>query len=306
MRNIYKIWSGSKRKWYTFSSLNELESFFSGEKCLNCRIPLKIDKEAMRIRCPKCGGSVGIVAEKDVPEGRDWVEKALIGNIIHKETNGEDFSLWTLSARLPSDVWEKVKEYFNYYGSEEMMEGGCDFWGESFRGWATTAPEKVEQILREEAEKAATPLEREEVEILQEKERALMEEVVATIAKKEQLRELVSEVDEAFRGAEIPDPKKESPEEASKYMSGFEKMKVSGESIDDPFNETDIYGSGHYWTITPEHIWSIEIRGMDGDDWSRNNVETGGAGGIGWRIPRTEELVEKIRKIREWSKEVEA
>ncbi|MBK7814503.1 MAG: hypothetical protein IPJ52_09450 [Rhodocyclaceae bacterium] len=35
--------------------------------------------------------------------------------------------------------------------------------------------------------------------------------------------------------------------------------------------------------------------GMDGDNWSANNVRTGGAGAIGWRMPRTDEAETILR-----------
>jgi hypothetical protein len=47
----------------------------------------------------------------------------------------------------------------------------------------------------------------------------------------------------------------------------------------------NIYGGGDWFVVTADSIWYVRNNGMDGDDWSRNNVQTGGAGGIGWRIP---------------------
>lgn len=52
-----------------------------------------------------------------------------------------------------------------------------------------------------------------------------------------------------------------------------------------------LYGGGEWFIVGPEYIWHVRNNGMDGDDWSRNNVRTGGAGAIGWRIPTTPELI---------------
>lgn len=58
--------------------------------------------------------------------------------------------------------------------------------------------------------------------------------------------------------------------------------------------EPDIYGGGSWFVIQPDAIWWVENNGADGDDWSRNNVRTGGAGAIGWRIPTDPGLVDQI------------
>lgn len=61
----------------------------------------------------------------------------------------------------------------------------------------------------------------------------------------------------------------------------------------------DVYGGGDWFVLQPEAgwIWYIQNNGADGDDWSRNNVGTGGAGAIGWRIPFDEELAEELRQL---------
>lgn len=47
----------------------------------------------------------------------------------------------------------------------------------------------------------------------------------------------------------------------------------------------------------PRAIWYVVNNGADGDDWSRNNVRTGGAGAIGWRLPHTAELEAEVRAV---------
>jgi hypothetical protein len=46
-------------------------------------------------------------------------------------------------------------------------------------------------------------------------------------------------------------------------------------------------------------VWYVQNNGADGDDWSANNVRTGGAGAIGWRVGRTEELIEQLDALGE-------
>jgi len=57
----------------------------------------------------------------------------------------------------------------------------------------------------------------------------------------------------------------------------------------------NIYGGGERIIIGDDKIWYVQNNGADGDDWSRNNVRTGGAGAIGWYVPRTPDLERRIR-----------
>lgn len=57
------------------------------------------------------------------------------------------------------------------------------------------------------------------------------------------------------------------------------------------------YGGGAWYVIGTNHIWYVQNNGMSGDTWARNNVRTGGAGAIGWRVPHTPELETTLRRI---------
>lgn len=61
----------------------------------------------------------------------------------------------------------------------------------------------------------------------------------------------------------------------------------------------DLHGGGAWFVIEPEAIWLVENNGADGDDWSLNNVHTGGAGAIGWRVPEDREVAQRIRELHE-------
>jgi hypothetical protein len=47
----------------------------------------------------------------------------------------------------------------------------------------------------------------------------------------------------------------------------------------------------------PRSIWYVVNNGHDGDDWSANNVRTGGAGAVGWRLPWSAELEASVRAL---------
>lgn len=67
-----------------------------------------------------------------------------------------------------------------------------------------------------------------------------------------------------------------------------------GERVLDTQN---IYGGGTWFVIGTEHIWHVRNNGMDGDNWSYNNVATGGAGGIGYRIAFDAEIATELRRL---------
>lgn len=71
-----------------------------------------------------------------------------------------------------------------------------------------------------------------------------------------------------------------------------------GEQID--VAPQNLYGGGNWFVVEPDgqYIWHITNNGMDGDDWSRNNVGTGGAGAIGFRFPATPERLEIVDAAR--------
>lgn len=57
----------------------------------------------------------------------------------------------------------------------------------------------------------------------------------------------------------------------------------------------DIYGGGAWLHVDGDDLFYVRNNGMDGDDWSRNNYPTGGAGAICYRIPGSAHLVAEIR-----------
>jgi hypothetical protein len=208
-----------------------------------------------------------------------WEVKALTGNIITKVTKGEDFDLYALTATLPTQIWAKIKHLTQYIKSDEDMEGGCDFGGENYKGW--TIASGADKLLIEIAEKTANPAQREMVKtILAEKDEAKKAAEVRKQEKQEK-QQTLNEVLVAFENAEYPEG----------------NFNPEGERIEDPFYPLDIYGGGRFFIVGKEEIWFVKNNGHDGDDWSRNNIQTGGAGGIGTRIEYTADIAEKIRLL---------
>lgn len=73
-----------------------------------------------------------------------------------------------------------------------------------------------------------------------------------------------------------------------------ERAEPAGDVVLDTFN---IHGGGERIIIGNDKVWYVRNNGMDGDDWSRNNVRTGGAGAIGWYVPKTPDIEQRIRRV---------
>lgn len=59
-----------------------------------------------------------------------------------------------------------------------------------------------------------------------------------------------------------------------------------------------LYGGGSWFVIEPdgETLWYVQNNGGDGDMWEYNNVSTGGAGALGWRV-KDKALVDEIKAL---------
>ena len=180
--------------------------------------------------------------------------------------NTEDFgTVYSLSTRVPPSIWNQIKEYFFFSGDDSEMGGDADF---MTLGWITVNPLAVEEILSVKPELR-----------ISEREKQAKERKKKAEAQKEVINNIKKQIKFHFKEAEKP--KKEQP---------------LGEIIQDPLNPENIYGSGHWWVIGPDWIWDIQNNGMDGDNWGNNNVQTHGAGAIGFRKPHSESLESLIRQ----------
>lgn len=56
------------------------------------------------------------------------------------------------------------------------------------------------------------------------------------------------------------------------------------------------YGSGDVFIVNEDHVYFIEVHGMDGDDWGRNNIANHA---LGWRVAADTALIERIKTVRD-------
>jgi len=62
-------------------------------------------------------------------------------------------------------------------------------------------------------------------------------------------------------------------------------------------NTQNIYGGGDWFVIGADCLWYVQNNGADGDNWSYNNVRTGGAGAIGWKTPMDPQVREVLLSL---------
>lgn len=118
----------------------------------------------------------------------------------------------------------------------------------------------------------ATPEEEAELEAKEQAERDRQERMKRTVAEVAAIRQRIKKEGEQ--------PEKWSVAEGDRLL-----------------NTGTIYGGGDWFVVGEEWIWYVQNNGGDGDDWRPNNVRTGGAGAIGWRIPFDPEVAEALRRL---------
>ena len=75
------------------------------------------------------------------------------------------------------------------------------------------------------------------------------------------------------------------------------RVEPFAETIHFPSQGFDALGGGTEYAIEPDGIWVIANHGSDGDDWSRNNYATGGAGAIARRYPYNQHVALLMREV---------
>jgi hypothetical protein len=107
------------------------------------------------------------------------------------------------------------------------------------------------------------------------------------------------------READAAETRRQRSERHAEIRAIRERIKSDGERPDGMhategdrlIDSQTIYGGGEWFVVGAVWIWYCANNGHDGDDWSQNNVRTGGAGAIGWRLPRTDELANRLREL---------
>ena len=219
--------------------------------------------------CPKCGKTLSIVkTPADYrAEAEERERKAREDLRLEPAGRTEDFGMaYRLTARLERSEWAKIAHLMQYVTTDDEMGMNAD---DHTLGWVTFSPTEVEAALGITGDRT----------LAAQREAAQRRRDDPVRARRRAIAQRVKEIAREIRETG------ESPE-----------------GLNDPvgdrlFDTQDIYGGGDWFVVGPEHLWHVQNNGMDGDNWSYNNVRTGGAGAIGFRVPASSPLTEELRSL---------
>ncbi len=197
--------------------------------------------------CKKCGGKI------EVGQKIEWAKG-----------EGAEHIECPKVEEAPHKVYFKKEHKQNYTGKIVKMDGKYYFVlrtsyryipedGMSF-GLGMESGYVITAHCREATDEEIAPLIAEEKKKAEEKE------------EKERLEKLAREIKE----------KGERPEGTLPMPEGEEFI----------IREFNIYGGGKKIIDDGNYLWLIQNNGADGDNWEYNNIQTGGAGAIGWRLKK--------------------
>lgn len=207
---------------------------------------------------------------------------------------------FTLAQRLPAYVWALIKPFANYHeGDEDDIEWADDMGimvdVSSLRGWFYTS-KAISTLLNFGYKVAYYNTEIQSVEDLS----GVKDKIKAQ-------SEAWNKAFDLFSAA-----KKELRQEfrnlynSGEYMSESDCDKIRifqeilFENLDIP--GANIYGGGFWMHADDKFLYLVQNNGMDGDDWSRNNYGTGGAGAICMRVPLTNSIASLLKRACDFEK----
>ncbi len=214
--------------------------------------------------CPKCGKTLPIVkTPADFrAEAEERKRKAREDLRLVPAGMTEDHGMaYRLTARLERSEWAKIAHLMQYVTTDDEMGMNAD---DHTLGWVTFSPTEVEAALGITGDRTLAARRRRKDPIMA-RRRAIAQRI----------KEIAHEIRETG-----------------------EKPEGHNDPVGDRlFDTQDMYGSGDWFVLGQEFLWYVQNNGMEGDNWSYNNVRTGGAGAIGYRVPATSSLVAELRRL---------
>jgi len=219
--------------------------------------------------CPKCGKTLPIIrspadhkaeVEEKARQARENLRLVPAGMT-------EDFgTAYRLTTRIERSEWAKIARYMLYVTTEDSMGMDAD---DHNLGWVTFYPREVEEALGITGDRT----------LAAQREAAKRRREAPAEVRKRAIVQRVKEIAHEIR-------------ETGERPDG-----TNAPAGDRLFDTQDVYGGGDWFVVGPDHLWYIQNNGMDGDNWSLNNVRTGGAGAIGYRVPATSPLAAELRRL---------
>ena len=211
---------------------------------------------------------------------------------------------YQISNRLPKEVWQIARPFAKYYSAkdEEFQELVDDMaWGVSawdLAGWYYTI-EAMQVFLKKNYKVSfygslinSDALIQPQIDAIrkQMQEKRMRKEVAEKKAN-EKRASVKAEIREAFKSAECPETK------ILKESGAIGLAKITAPELG--YEGPTIYGGGQWFLIDDEYFYLVRNNGGDGDDWSRSNMSTGGAGAICFRAQRSGKINKLIATISE-------
>lgn len=194
-----------------------------------------------------------------------------------------------LNRKVGPDKWEAIKQYFRYLSYADLAD-----WHDQM--------DNFDEAEKYEGRRGGEWFVRnaEDIPVVEDILGILPENRLAVLQGK-----WAAEAEEEKRAAQEAAEKRRAEEEAKlrlfdpaegEYVPGSHRLQGTWVKWRDGH---DIYGAGTEFLVEEggQHVWLVVNNGMDGDDWSRNNVQTGGAGAIGHRFPLTPERLAFLRSL---------
>lgn len=219
--------------------------------------------------CPKCGKTCVIVkspadyrAEAAERERKTREDLRLVPAGM-TEDHGMAYRLTT---RLDRSEWAKIAKHMLYVTTDDEMGMDAD---DHNLGWVTFYPREVEEALGITGDRT----------VAGQREAAKRRRDDPALARRRAIVQRVKEIAHEIR------------------ETGERPEGMNDPAGDRLFDTQDIYGGGDWFVLGPEYLWYVQNNGMDGDNWSYNNVRTGGAGGIGHRVSATSPLAAELHQL---------
>lgn len=262
---------------------SEIKEKFNNHPSLESVLNTEYEKYLVKWSDNEGGMTVEVLPE---PQSQPETEPELPENIDFGYFNG--FSAYVLHNRLPKSVWAHVKPFATYHnGGEEDAEwlddmGYYNVEAKDCKGWYYT--KEALYALAKNGYKVSfndvpVPYKKFEKDFFDgldsaekihyDKKAAEKAEIQRKYNYREQVKKCFYELWHNAREL--------TPEEViTRKIKDLPQITCKGIGVEGH----NIYGGGIYLAEDDDNLYIVKNNGMDGDDWSRNNMNTGGAGAI--------------------------
>lgn len=195
-----------------------------------------------------------------------------------------------METRLSADLWGKIKKYATYHkGDDEDMEflddqGIYNLRSSDVRGW-TYKKEAIDVLIKE-----GLKVKYRGYEVVSSNECDKIDSNIEEENRKISIR--IKEVNDAYNEFQnrLRNVEREYINSAeADLICSLEKIAIPG------WDGPNIYGGGKWLHIKDNDLYIVYNNGHDGDDWSRNNYGTGGAGAICYKAVGQAGIVKEIK-----------